>query len=208
MLEYLDPDWLETPFFITVLKEQDWYPPRHLYALDYPWVCKQVFELSGRCLDLGCAIGHLSIYLSEKTNLEMHGLDRDNHSGWWKGKKLKFTPGHFENMSYPDHFFDSIISVSAIEHNVDEAFPAIFKEAKRVLKPKGKFICTLPFDVKTWRRTDHRVFTSDYLNQVLHEVGWDLGEVKGDLTTLKSKWARFPLTAHSPFVEGGVVLEG
>jgi ubiquinone/menaquinone biosynthesis C-methylase UbiE len=43
----------------------------------------------------------------------------------------------------PDNIFDTIVAVSALEHNPPETLPAVVDELMRVLKPGGKLVATL-----------------------------------------------------------------
>lgn len=61
--------------------------------------------------------------------------------------RARFVYGFSEKMPFEDSFFDSVISVNALDH-VDD-FPVTANEIRRVLKPGGKIRLHLHFHNKT-----------------------------------------------------------
>ena len=119
----------------------------------------------GKLLDVGCSESLFCQELSKKTNLDVYGIDiRD----------FEFTPNfHFskesaEKTHFKDDFFDQITIISSLEHfgmsaygnaklDKDADFKAM-KEMKRILKPNGIILITLPFgkgQTKNYRKYDN-----------------------------------------------------
>ena len=93
-----------------------------------------------RVLEIGC--GPLAPIL-QFDDCERHGidplLDRYIEAGWpLYDYDARLLNVHGENLPYPDNWFDSVISVNALDH-VDD-FRAVAKEMIRVLKPGGRMI--------------------------------------------------------------------
>ena len=66
-------------------------------------------------------------------------------------------------LDYPDNFFDSVISISVIEHIENDGDTAAIKEIWRVLKPGGILIFTVP--VKKTYEIEYRERDEYNLNQ-------------------------------------------
>lgn len=93
-----------------------------------------------RVLEIGC--GPLAPIL-QFDDCERHGidplLDRYIHTGWpIYDLEARLLNAHGEDLPYPDNWFDSVISVNALDH-VDD-FQAVAKEMIRVVKPSGRVI--------------------------------------------------------------------
>lgn len=70
-------------------------------------------------------------------------------------------------LCFKDNVFDCIISFEVI--NYISNYLELFKEVKRVLKEKGKFIFTSPFLVPICQDYDLVRFTESYLREILKE---------------------------------------
>lgn len=56
--------------------------------------------------------------------------------------------GYSQNIPFPDDTFDYVIMTEVLEHLDDEVLMATLPEVRRVLKPGGKFVGTVPADEK------------------------------------------------------------
>ena len=74
---------------------------------------------------VGLDIAHNAVRLSNK-----------NHSS----TSLQFIQGNAENLPFPNATFDVVINVESC--HAYGSVPAFLKEVKRVLKPRGYFLCT------------------------------------------------------------------
>jgi len=100
-------------------------------------------------LDIGAGTCTAS-YLFVKQGAKCWALDSNSNkiNGLGVGKKffrhrnLKFIRSDFEKVPFLDESFDIVFSRNALHHATD--IMAVFKEASRVLKPKGLFIFIEP----------------------------------------------------------------
>jgi len=118
----------------------------NLEKLYYHKIMRAVNQFSldskGRLLDVGCWDGMLaSQFLPER---EVHGLEgnleaaeRANQRGV-KTQSVDLEKG----LPFENHFFDTVIAAEIIEHLYDTDL--FLKELKRVLKPGGTLVMSIP----------------------------------------------------------------
>ena len=101
---------------------------------------------SGKILDIGC--GMYPYFLLNTDFSEKHGLDRvivPNASAF--SEKLCIKDYDLEKeltIPYADNSFDVLTMLAVFEHFDKEKLIQILREVKRVLKPGGVFILTVP----------------------------------------------------------------
>lgn len=104
-----------------------------------------------RVLDLGCGTGrHLIILLKE--GFEVYGMDASPKAieiaREWLIRKNKYIDLHINRMEnrfpYEDDFFDAIISIQVIHHNLIKDIISTVKEIERILKKEGVIFITFP----------------------------------------------------------------
>lgn len=112
------------------------------------WRSVEALVLSGHplikpVLDLGCGFGEFGGVFF-KSQIEV-GVDIDYKEierAAARGKYKKTIVADARNLPFGDKSFNSVISISTLEHIPDNYH--VFKEAYRVLKPGGKFYFTVP----------------------------------------------------------------
>lgn len=109
-----------------------------------------------RVLDLGCGNGRYYEFFKDR-NIGYIGVD--NSESLIKIAKEKYPKARFQiedalALSFSDNYFDKIYSIAVLHHIPSQKLRMQFlKEAKRVLKPKGKIIITVwKFHEKKERR--------------------------------------------------------
>ncbi len=113
-----------------------------------------------RILDLGCGTGrHLLFFL--KKGFEVYGLDGSPNGlkiakNWLTDENLssELTCQKIEHkFPYKDGFFDAVISIQVIHHNLMKDIVFTVNEIARILKPQGFIFLTFPvlqgFYIKT-----------------------------------------------------------
>ncbi|NET46658.1 cyclopropane-fatty-acyl-phospholipid synthase family protein [Okeania sp. SIO2B3] len=106
-------------------------------------------DKNSRVIDLGAGYGGAARYLAKTYGcsvccLNLSQLQNQRNSQLNQEQNLshlvEVTQGSFEDISYPDNFFDIVWSQDAIVHSGDRRL--VFQEIKRVLKPGGELIFT------------------------------------------------------------------
>jgi len=115
----------------------------------------EVFKGRGvqRVLDLGCGTGRHLVFLS-KLGFKMYGFDASpralamarewlSESGVEADLKLHKME---ECFPYADGFFDAVIAIQVIHHNLLRDIVKTVREIERVLRPWGMIFITVPID--------------------------------------------------------------
>lgn len=103
-------------------------------------------------LDLGCGTGRHLIFFANK-NFNMYGLDGSPKGieiaeEWLseEGIRVEIVCCKIEhNFPYEDNYFDTIISINVIHHNLIEDVLKTVKEIERVLRKGGYIFITFPY---------------------------------------------------------------
>lgn len=106
--------------------------------------------VGSKILDVGCCWSSLSIELS-CLGYKVFGIDISEYPFYHPN--FTFVKGSICKTDFPDNFFDVVIAISTIEHiglghygdSKQETDHQAVNEIKRVLKPNGRFILTLPY---------------------------------------------------------------
>jgi SAM-dependent methyltransferase len=132
-------------------------------VVEYPWLFARLKSDVGKMLDAGSALNHG--YLLERpplmgADLTIMTLAPEKHCYWYQGFSYMF--GDLRRTKFADKTFDTIVSISTIEHigldntmlytgnpadaEKDEGgFAPAVKEFKRILKPGGSCFISFPF---------------------------------------------------------------
>lgn len=105
------------------------------------------FVAGKRVLDLGCANGWGTNYLRKRKPSIMIAGDVNSQSVSYAGaryanKGISFVILDAQRLPFKESTFDVAIAMEVIEHIADDH--AFLGEVKRVLKPRGLFICSTP----------------------------------------------------------------
>lgn len=132
------------------------YLPPQRY-IEFTWTadafkknCKR--KMSASLLELGCGNGFFLSYLSRYTNGRVTGIDMDStltEAGQF-ARALGINTRLFtffsdaSRLPFHDNTFDTVVSVSAIEHFSENKDSLAMKEIYRILKTGGFALITLP----------------------------------------------------------------
>lgn len=132
-------------------------------------------------LDLGCGTGRHLIYFSKK-GFDIFGLDCSLRGieiaqKWLteEGLKVEMVCSKIEDdFPFDDSFFDAVISIQVIHHNLLKNILKTVKEIERVLKKSGYLFLTFPYlyvNSKSGNWDLKRVEKNTYLPQNGKEKG-------------------------------------
>ncbi len=110
-----------------------------------------------RILDMGCTVGHSTLPFKEAfPDAEVWGIDvgapvvRYAHArAAGLGLEVNFAQMNAEETSFPDGYFDLVVSHILLHETSGKAMPRVFKECHRLLAPGGLMIHAdlPPFDL-------------------------------------------------------------
>lgn len=121
------------------------------YTIDCPWVYDNIkISENDVILDVGCGHGGLGLYIAKEKKCKLYGLDKDDYHNVFDEKckkygilNARFVHEDAENMSCPNEFFDTVISISALEHCSLEHINRSVKQIARVLKNRRRLAATV-----------------------------------------------------------------
>ncbi|MEI8349050.1 MAG: class I SAM-dependent methyltransferase [Candidatus Omnitrophota bacterium] len=182
----LDPNWSYTPTYLVKMK----YIRNYLHSL----------PKNLRILDAGCGEGVLVEEFLTK-GYQITGIDLNYESEYVQRADILHLP-------YPDNTFDVILMLDMIEHISFEDQPRALSEAKRVLRPDGALVMSVPnlvhlnsrvrnlltgkFD-RTDKEENHpgeRPYKENIM--LLTNAGFDIKKIKG-------------ITLTMPFIYRGII---
>ncbi|NVM16714.1 MAG: class I SAM-dependent methyltransferase [Candidatus Lokiarchaeota archaeon] len=133
-----------------------------------------------RILDLGCGTGRHLLFLLKK-GFEVYGLDGSPNGleitkNWLIAENLsaELTCQKIEHeFPYIDGFFDAVISIQVMHHNLMKDIMITVNEIKRILKPEGFIFLTFPLLQNFYNMLDkmEKVETGTYIPLTGEEKG-------------------------------------
>ena len=102
-------------------------------------------------LDLGCGYGWFCLMAEDRGAEKVYGVeisekDLETAQKNINSKKIEFLVGSSIEIPLPDNSIDTVISWEVIEHISENTEKKMFQEIERVLKPKGKFYLSTPYN--------------------------------------------------------------
>lgn len=104
---------------------------------------EKFYTRKGRLLDLGCATGFF-LEAAAQRGWEVHGVDISEMATQLAKKRFgeRIFNDIFENLPFPENYFDVITGWDYLEHALDPA--KIIRLAAKILKVNGLFVLTTP----------------------------------------------------------------
>ncbi len=163
---------METELFDRFYEVEDrhwWFVGRRKIVLDQ---LKQA-GIGGPVLDIGCGTGGVLAHL--KSFGPAYGIDPTPEAvEFCQRRGLPVMLGSGFDLPFPDATFDAILALDVIEHVDDDV--ALLCEARRVLKPGGVAVLTVP--ALQWLWSDHDVVNHHYRRynrRTLERAVWRAG---------------------------------
>lgn len=133
-------------------------PPPNLRGdrdIEYSWIVANLPKGGGEALDFGCGTGSYLGLIAARQGFNVTAIDFGDVKWPYFHPKLKFIQGDFLKLDFPSRSFNLIINCSSIEHvglagryGIKENRPDGDLEAmakmRKILKPKGKMLLTIP----------------------------------------------------------------
>jgi len=130
-----------------------------------------------RILDVGCGTGTMLGYLAQFGDAE--GVDVDAEAvGYCHARGLKHvSQSPADRLPFDSDTFDLVTALDVIEHIDDDL--GVLREVKRVLKPGGRLLVTVPAYMFLWGRQDDinlhkRRYVAAELRKRLKSAGFDV----------------------------------
>jgi demethylmenaquinone methyltransferase/2-methoxy-6-polyprenyl-1,4-benzoquinol methylase len=98
----------------------------------------------GKVLEIGCGIGAVAAYLSNKLGMQVIASDADPEqvqlakSHYGEHEKLRFYQADATDLPFKNAEFELVLSLNVFHHIAD--WGCALSEVSRVLKPKGYFV--------------------------------------------------------------------
>ena len=153
-------------------------------AVEYGWVGHHL--ATGDVLDAGSALNHeviLDRVLPVVSSLTILTLEPEARS--WPERGVRYLYQDLRRLEIPDASFDTAVSLSTLEHvgldnsrfydsdapqgDPDAEAQAAMRELRRVVKPGGVLLITVPFG-RSWRSDWVRTLDGDQLDALIKSV--------------------------------------
>lgn len=141
---------METELFGRFFEVEDrhwWFVGRRRIVLDQ----LARFHGRGRILDIGCGTGGVLEHLHDFG--EAHGIDPSPEAaGYSRERGLSVALASGLDLPFADRSFDAVLALDVIEHVDDDV--GLLREARRVLRPGGIAVITVPALPWLWSSHD------------------------------------------------------
>jgi len=160
---------------------------------------------SGKILDIGCGVS--PFFLTNTQFSEKYGIDTTIEAPDPKEDIIlkRCDLASNEKLPFPDEFFDVVTMLAVTEHVDPVRLVDVFREARRLLRPNGRFILTTPCPwtdrllrfmaalrlVSPEEIKDHKVtYHLRAIARHLEQAGFDTGKLNmGYFETRLNSWA-------------------
>ena len=153
-----------------------------------------------RALEVGSGPGHDSLPLAERgfrvTNVDWsrNGLRAGRDLYEQEGQSAEFVRADIRALLFRDGTFDFVWNAGVLEHFHDEDVARVLREMRRVARPGGTVLATVPNKLYFWyqahlalkrlRGREHqygfeRAYTASYLVRRFREAGFDTVDMSG-----------------------------
>jgi len=128
-----DPEWVNNPWAIVFKKRSD-------YAKKYS-IDKDVLDL---CCGTGWTTNEIGTVCKSVVGVDYSERTIQSASNKYIDHKISFIKMNALSLKFPDKYFDTVVSMEAIEHFTEDDGQKFISQAYRVLKKGGIFIGSTP----------------------------------------------------------------
>lgn len=146
-------------------------------VIEYSWAIQKLGLAQGKkVLDIGCT-SRWNILPATLAGLgwEVYGIDIRQMK--FRHPNFHFVGEDIKHTSFPDNFFDSACAISTIEHiglggrfgvnkNDPQGDVEAVSEVRRIIRPAGNFLVTVPYGKRTIIRPLHKVYDKAWLKEL------------------------------------------
>jgi 2-polyprenyl-3-methyl-5-hydroxy-6-metoxy-1,4-benzoquinol methylase len=189
-----DSLFINNPIFLKYKRRFDWRSLKRKPFIKKALLNERIIEIpftidalagmakTGRILDLGCMESALPLFLAG-LGFQVTGFDFRQYP--YRVPNFKFVQGDILEMPFEKGAFDAVTCVSTIEHigigfysdpkDVLSSDTKGMQEIKRVLRPGGLLILTVPFG-KSFINNQQRIYDQHGLDKLL--AGFSVNKIK------------------------------
>ena len=179
--------------------------PKHLITVRSPWYLPYI-KKTDTVLDIGCNNGQHTLKIA-KNSAHVFGIDYDRRMLEIAAREIKraglknvtLREVNIENgLPFKSKKFDAVIFLDVLEHLNNREH--IMSQVKRVLKPKGILLLSVPNSDTTWKRLQKK-YGINYFSDPDHKVEYTQKEIIEILKKTKFIVKKvFPVTFDTPWV--------
>lgn len=145
--------------------------------IEWSYVASRLPSGPGRVLDFGCGNGNLSIHAIQKGHSVL-AIDLQPGNPSWSHPRLELVCGDLLHLELPEGHFDYIMNCSTVEHvgltgrygvaaEETDGDLAAMNKMRKLLKPSGKMLMTIPCGQDAAIAPWHRVYGPQRLPKLL-----------------------------------------
>lgn len=149
--------------------------------IEYPFVVRNLPKPPAKILDVGCSGSFFPLLLAS-FGCEVYGIDLREYAIINKLtiNNFKFVKGDIRKTAFEDEYFDAVAAISTLEHiglsgryagddDPDGDKKAVI-EMKRILKPKGIMLLTIPFGKAKIIKPYSRIYDANLIKQLIKDL--------------------------------------
>lgn len=151
--------------------------------IEWSYIASRLPSGSGRVLDFGCGFGNMSVHAVQK-GYSVLAIDLQPGHFPWSHPDLEVVCGDLLSMELPQRQFDYILNCSTVEHvglagrygvavEENDGDLAAMAKMRRLLKPLGKMLMTIPCGQDAAIAPWHRVYGRERLPKLLAQFDID-----------------------------------
>jgi len=176
--------------------------------IEYPFLVLNLPKAPAKVLDVGCAGSFFPLMLAG-FGYDVYGIDIREYAilNRLKFNNFQFIKEDIGANSFPDNFFDAVLAISTVEHiglsgrygAGEDAFgdKKAMLQIKRVLKPKGILILTVPFGKAKTIKPYNRVYDVALINELMG--GFRIEKEEYYMLDSRDNWYKCPKEEAAAF---------